>query len=317
MHKLIFSLVRFAIAWVVMFQLSAFAWGQDTQRYVCLTLESGVVRCGYMTLDDGREITLETPDLGKLIVPKVQVIKVMDAPVGTLGASSSGNMELSDRMVQEDRSLQATRYFFAPSAHSLKQGEGYGSFSLLTGGNLSYGLGEQTIGGLSASWLGYGINLKHSVEIDDATRLSFGGLAQVSWLGTSGQSGSGYVYFPFVNATKGSENDHVTVGFGYLGGQRAYTEFDIYEGLIQREEPIQSPMVNVSGCLQLGTRSWLLTENYYFFNPEFFPVNQVYSIGIRVWNSRKGRLNEYAVVGLLESDGTLRGLPWLSWTWPF
>ena len=45
-------------------------------------------------------------------------------------------------------------------------------------------------------------------------------------------------------------------------------------------------------------------------------MERVFSVGIRVWNERKQRLNELAVLGLVDEDGT-RGLPWLSWTWPF
>ena len=74
-------------------------YAQGGDRYVCVTLESSVVRCGYLTLDDGREITLETPDMGKLILPKVSVIRMVDAPAGTRGGGSDTDIELSDRMV--------------------------------------------------------------------------------------------------------------------------------------------------------------------------------------------------------------------------
>ena len=77
--------------------------------------------------DDGREVTLQTPDMGKLIVPKVQVVRMVDAVEGTQGSSGGSAIEMSDRMLNQDRSLQATRYFFAPSAHSLKVEEGYAS----------------------------------------------------------------------------------------------------------------------------------------------------------------------------------------------
>ena len=284
----------------------------DSTRYVCITLQSGIMRCGTLTMDDGREVTLETSDMGKLIVPKADILRMVDPEPGKRGTTVMD--PLSDRMVDDSRSLQATRYFFAPSAHSLKEGEGYGSFSLLTGGNVSYGLGENTIGGLSASWLGYGLNVKHSVNINEKTRFSFGALGQLNWSGISGNNGAGYVFFPFVNVTSGDENNHVTLGFGRLGGQR------VSQNLFSGEtttDPIKSPMINLSGCAKVGRRAWLISENYFFFQPEFFPVERVFSVGIRVWNERKQRLNELAVLGLVEEDGAVRGLPWLSWTWPF
>lgn len=62
----------------------------SAQRYVCLTLDSKVVRCGYLVSDDGREVTLNTPDMGMLIVPKVNVWRMTDSPVGTMG-NGGGN----------------------------------------------------------------------------------------------------------------------------------------------------------------------------------------------------------------------------------
>lgn len=306
------SMFRFLTAILMCFGVLASACAQtDSTRYVCITLQSGIMRCGTLTMDDGREVTLETPDMGKLIVSKADIMRMVDAEPGKRGTTVMD--PLSERMVDDSRSLQATRYFFAPSAHSLKEGEGYGSFSLLTGGNVSYGLGENTIGGLSASWLGYGLNVKHSVNINEKTRFSFGALGQLNWSGISGNNGAGYVFFPFVNVTSGDENNHVTLGFGRLGGQR------VSQNLFSDEtttDPIQSPMINFSGCAKVGRRAWLISENYFFFQPEFFPVERVFSVGIRVWNERKQRLNELAVLGLVDEDGT-RGLPWLSWTWPF
>ena len=289
---------------VLLLTLSLFvgsAWAQGGDRYVCLTLESGVVRCGYLTADDGREVTLETPDMGKRMVPKVNVIRMVDAPAGTRGGGSGTDIELSDRMVQDDRALQATRYFFAPSAHSLRQGEGYASLCILGIGNVSYGLTDHFIGGLSASPLGAGLTMKASTRLSDKVQISAGGLAQIGWAG-------GGIVFPFVNVTKGDENNHFTVAAGYLGG----TNENGYNS-----EEISSPMLNFSGCVQVADNSWFMTENYYFFNPEFFPVNVVGSLGLRVWRPTKQRLQEYAFMMFVEEDGSAIPVPWISYTWPF
>ena len=290
--------------------------GQDSERYVCLTTTSGIVHCGTLVADDGREITLETPNLGKLILPKAIIIRIEDAPKGTV-VNANLPAELSDRHVNSSRALQATRYFFAPSARSLKKGEGYGSFSVLTGGNLSFGLSESTIAGFSASWLGLGFNLKQSFKIKDNLYASFGGLGQISYRGTSGRRGSGYIFFPFANVTAGDENNQVTVGFGHLGGMRTRANFSWSTLTTELEERyFNSPMINLSGAVQVGQRTWIMSENYHFYDPEFFPVNTVYSLGIRLWNDRKKRLNEYAIMFFAEEDQTIP-VPWLSWTWPF
>ena len=282
--------------------LGVLAHGQDASRYVCLTLESGMVRCGQLVADDGREVTLQTPDMGTLIVPKVQVVRMVDAEEGTTGSAGSSAIEMSDRMLNPNRSLQATRYFFAPSAHSLKEGEGYASANVLALGNVSYGLTPNVIGGLSVSFLGAGITAKASTELTEGIRGSAGMLYQLSWEG-------GQIFFPFANVTFGDENNHLTLAGGYLGGQ--------LERNSSSDDRIDSPMFNLSGCVQISDNAWLMTENYVFANPEFFPVNVVGSFGLRLWRPLRGRLFEPAIMFLaFEEEGT-RPFPWLSWTWPF
>lgn len=282
--------------------LGVLAHGQDASRYVCLTLESGMVRCGQLVADDGREVTIQTPDMGKLIVPKVQVVRMVDAVEGTMGRAGSAAIEMSDRMLNPNRSLQATRYFFAPSAHSLKEGEGYASANVLALGNVSYGLTPNLIGGLSVSFLGAGITAKASTELTEGIRGSAGMLYQLSWEG-------GQVFFPFANVTFGDENNHLTLAGGYLGGHLQRTS--------SPDDRIDSPMFNLSGCVQISDNAWLMTENYVFANPEFFPVNVVGSFGLRLWRPIRGRLFEPAIMFLAFEDQGTRPLPWLSWTWPF
>ena len=278
------------------------AYGQDASRYVCLTLESGMVRCGQLVADDGREVTLQTPDMGKLIVPKVQVVRMVDAAEGTMGSAGSSAIEMSDRMLNPNRSLQATRYFFAPSAHTLKEGEGYASANVLALGNVSYGLTPNVIGGLSLSFLGAGVTAKASTELAEGVRGSAGMLYQLSWEG-------GQIFFPFANVTFGDENNHLTLAGGYLGGQSRRNG--------SPDDRIDSPMFNLSGCVQISDNAWLMTENYVFANPEFFPVNVVGSFGLRLWRPMRGRLFEPAIMFLAFEEGGARPFPWLSWTWPF
>ena len=289
----------FAVLWCC---FSGLAHGQDAARYVCLTLESGLVRCGQLVADDGREVTIQTPDLGKLIVPKVQVVRMADAREGTRGTAAGSAIEMSDRMLNQDRSLQATRYFFAPSAHSLKAGEGYASVSALGIGNVSYGLTSNVIGGMGISPLGAGITAKASTELDEGIRASVGMLYQITWEG-------GQIFFPFANLTFGDENNHLTLAGGYLGGETEQNSTP--------DDRIDSPMLNLSGCVQISDNAWLMSENYFFSNPEFFPVNVVGSFGLRVWRPNKARLFEPAIMFLAFEEGGTRPLPWLSWTWPF
>lgn len=289
-----FSIWKSFAAAFVLLSLVSFAWGQEATRYVCLTLDNKMVRCGQLISDDGREVTLESPSLGRIIVPKIQVVRMVDSPEGTRGSMGS-DIELSDRMLNPERSLQATRYFFAPAAHSLKEGEGYASASYVLA-NVTYGITDNIMAGMSLSWLGAGATAKVAWNIGDGAKGSAGVLYQQSWDG-------GSITFPFANVTVGDENDHLTFAGGWLVGE-AFGDI------------LDSPMLNVSGCLQVADDSWIITENYWFSRPEFFPTNVVVSIGIRKWNARKQRLFEPAIVVLVDEDGG-RPTPWASWTWPF
>ena len=113
--------------------------------------------------------------------------------------------------------------------------------------------------------------------------------------------------FPFANVTRGDENVNVTLGVGYLTGGGG---------------DINSPMVNLSGCYQVSERLWLMSENYFFANPAFFPANSVVSVGARTAKPDKSRLFEIAILFLdlnenITPDTGFAPLPWLSWTWPF
>ena len=278
----------------------ALAAEAQINRYVCITLDNATKRCGELISDDGRELVLETPNVGRVVLNKAQVILIQDADFGTtpsMGAATN----LDDRAINPERALQATRYFFAPSALPLKKGEGYGTFSLLTGGNLSYGVSDNALIGMTATWLGAGISAKQSFRVNDNTHASIGGMFQLSF-------GAGEpTVFPFANVTKGDENLNFTLGAGYLFGDGG---------------DIDSPMLNVSGCFQVSERLWLMSENYIFVNPAFFPANSVISFGARTAKPDKSRLFEIAIMFLALSDEPGGGsgavpLPWFSWTWPF
>lgn len=271
----------------------------DSLRNVCVTLETNRIICGQLLSDDGRELSIQTNDIGVVVLPKVEVIRIEE--VGPGEVLHSVGFVLDERASDPRRAIQATRYFFAPSAHPLKKGEGYSGLSLLTGANISYGVSDQAIVGLSLSFLGIGVTTKYSFQNKkkENVRYSMGGLAQLGW------SGDGGIVFPFMNRTKGDENKQMTLGVGYLYGSSGLTD------------EINSPMLNASGSVRINDNSWFISENYYFFNPQFFPVNLVLSLGVRRHNPKVARASDVAILGLIQEDGTVIPLPWVSWIWPF
>lgn len=281
---------------IVLLMLSTFSvLAQDSNRYVCITMHTGIQRCGYLINDDGKEITIETKALGKVILLKENVVSIFDATEGTIG-SSSADADFIERSGDPNRTIQPSRYFFAPSAHTLKQNEGYGELSIVAA-NISYGITDQTMLGMSVSFLGGGFNFKQSIKLDDKAKISFGGMFQLSW----GNNDSP-IMFPFMNLTLGGENDHITFNVGHL---------------LQSSSEINSPMLNISGTKKISNKLSFISENYYFVNPEFFPVNLVLSAGMRHYGQTKNRLTDFAFMIFIEDDGNATPVPWLSYTWPF
>lgn len=283
-------------------------------------MQTGEVHCGTLLSDDGFMVMLDTPELGKMKYYKSAMLRMVDAEPGTTVKNAVG-IDRQDRYLDADRALQSTRYLFAPSAHTLRQGEGYWNLSPI-GGNITYAISDNTMAGLSASWLGYGFNFKQALEVREDLKVSFGALMQAGWAGTNTTDttslveGAGRLFFPFLNITKGNENNNFTLGFGYLSGERVIGDF---VSVIRPDvvEEINSPMLNASGCFKVGDKAWFVTENYYFFNPEFFPVNMVLSFGLRRWSDSWKWTNELAFMVLVEENGNLRPLPWVSLTRPF
>ena len=115
-----FSIWKSFAAVFVLLSLVSFAWWQEATRYVCLTLDNKMVRCGQLISDDGREVTLSLPTWAKLIVPKIQVVRMVDSPRRHPWFLTGSDIELSDRMLNPSVSLQTTDTFCA-AAHSLKE----------------------------------------------------------------------------------------------------------------------------------------------------------------------------------------------------
>ena len=264
------------------------------QRYVCITTVSNVMRCGYLKADNGREITLETPEIGVVILPKSDVISIQDAAEGTRSQSMNSSSQRAQRNIfNPDRSPQSSRYFFAPSALPMETGEGYAHINPMLA-NVTGQISDNLMLGGALSWLGIGATMKVSRKVNDNTHVAIGGMGLIGFYGVSN------TMFPFVNLTKGDHNNNYSIAVAAL----------VFDGQV-------SPMVNFSSCKELSPRAWIITENYFFADPMLFSEKLLLSVGGRWWSNRKNRLEEFALMMMITEDGDLIPLPWLGATWPF
>lgn len=273
------------------FSLTPLSAQQDP--YICATLSSGIRHCGTLVADDGREITLNTPDKGKVIVPKSDIVSMDEAPEGT---TSKAMTDSPDRVYDAVRSAQATRYNYAPSAIPLNKGEGYSHLNPL-GFNVTVAPVRNTMAGLSVSWFGLGANLKQSFQLSDKVWTSVGGQATLSW----GDYGIGRST-AFANATYGDEQTHITV----IGGTSLGGDID---GM--------TPILGAAVSIAVSDRAWIITENYFGDNPLTDQFNSVFSLGIRRYKLSKNRLTDISAILAERDNGSLIPFIWLGWTWPF
>ena len=264
------------------------------RRYVCITMVTQVLRCGYLIDDDGREITLETPEIGVIILPKSDVISIQDAPEGARSQSMNPSSQRAQQSIlNPDRAPQSSRYFFAPSALPMEQEEGYAHLNPLLL-NVTRQVSENLMLGAALSWVGFGATLKASARLSDEVYGSVGAMGLVGFYNL------GPTFFPFVNLTKGNQNNHASIAFAALN----------FDGQV-------SPMINFSACKEINPRVWLITENYYFADPMLFSEQLLLSVGGRWWRNNQNRLGEFALMMMITDNGEAIPIPWLGTTWPF
>ena len=251
-------------------------------------------------------IVLNADILGKVTIQKLDVKHSISGPL-----TAAHRQEIEDNERAKDQSIvlnnlwpreayepdpNATRYFFAPSAFQLKQGESYYQNS--------YGLYNQASTGISNEFT-VGTNVLAPVAVGFTAKLGFELNSKVHI------SGGGLVLFPiwdfeesfglgFANLTLGSENANVTFTLG--------TDFQ------------NSSILNLSALLPLNDQTWLITENYRIESrwngwggTNYTSYDGIISLGVRRFAKRRGFTWDYALVYWTNEDIVL---PFYSLTIP-
>ena len=117
--KLIFS---FVAALVISFAAYAQEPAADSvAEKVIVTTHDGVVRVGVIVSDDGREILLETENLGKIYIAKSDVKTIRPF-------AESDRIDVTGEYQGNDPF--STRYYFTTNALPIRKGEDYGMLNL-------------------------------------------------------------------------------------------------------------------------------------------------------------------------------------------
>ncbi len=143
-----------------------------------------------------------------------------------------------------------TRYFFAPSAYNLKEGELYYNTIYFLLHDIQYGLSDNFSIGIGTSVAGIPIYLtpKVSIPVGDKSAFAIGDLLI---FGTYGTNAMGNLVYG--NFSTGGDQGNTTIGIGYL----AMNESDI-------TAKTSSVVFNLNGMARASSNIYLLTENYFF-----------------------------------------------------
>ncbi len=263
----------------------------DTTSLYRIETLNGNEFIGNILSQDSLKIYLETSQLGKITIPRIEVKRM-----NKIESNSIKNGKYwSDNP-------QSTRYFWSPNGYGLKSGEGYYQNVWVLYNQVSIGVSDYfsigagmiplfLLGGLPTPvW----IVPKFSIPlVKDKVNIGVGAIAGTI-IGAD-TKGVGIVYGV---STFGGRDNNVSLGLGYgfAGGNWATT-----------------PLVNLSGMVRVASSTYLLTENYFIgFGGN---LNILMCVGGRTIIRRSAGIDYGLVIPL--SAGTAFALPWLGLTVPF
>jgi len=197
---------------------------------------------------------------------------------------------------------QSTRSFFAPNGYGLKKGEGYYQNIWVLMNSFAVGINDYVSvgGGLIPAFLFAGastpawITAKVSIPVSkDKFNLGAGVLAG-SVLGESNTSFG--IFYGLATVGSRDKNLSLGIGYGFAGGSIA-----------------NAPMINLTGMYRVGSRSYLLTENYFFGGSDGAMIIMVGARQI----IREAGLDYGLMIPAGGGIGSFIAIPWLGITIPF
>lgn len=236
--------------------VSVSSYAQQEDSLMVVRTNDGNFRIGKILSDDGREILLDTKEVGKIYIRKQDITSIEPY--------SDENIKVIDGEFR-DTGPFTTRYFFTTNAFSIKKKENYALLNLY-GPEVHFAITERFSLGLMSTWIGSPIGLaaKYSIPTNNE-KLNFG-LGGI--FGTSGYLGNfkgfGGLYWGTVTYGDRLTNFSFSAGFAHINpgnfnnGTVAYYQPGVYPAV---EEPPGS-------------------GNYYFNYPQPVYVQDRYKVNI-------------------------------------
>ena len=203
------------VVYIIVFAFSLIANSVNGQEestkertlYVVKT-DGGKELFGYILKDDGREIQLETKNIGTVFLKKENLVDIRPA--------KSENIAGADYSATRATGPYTTRYYFTTNALPVKKYENYAMLHLY-GPEVHFSLSDKLSIGIMTSWIAspFCLAAKYSLYSKNDFHLAAGTI-----IGSSGYIGNGRAYggLHWLTATKGnrSTNFSISAGYGYI-----------------------------------------------------------------------------------------------------
>lgn len=279
------------VAFTLFLSTYTFAQESDTTLVRIETVD-GNEYLGHVVEEDVLQIRLKTKNLGEITIQKIDI---------------KTRVLVEQHQIKEGQvwfaNPQSTRYFWAPNAYGLKEGEGYYQNIYVLWNQFTYGISDyfSAGAGIIPTFLFAGAptpvfaTLKISIPLEkDKFNIAAGAIAGTVLGEETG--GFGIVYG---TTTFGSPDNNVSLGLGY----------GFADG-----EWANSPLINISGLFRASSRWYILTENYYLNIDGDGGV--FLSLGGR-WIIKKAALDFALGIPVAPDMDTFIAIPLLGFTIPF
>ncbi len=194
---------------ILMVVLNSIVYGQsDTSKYYIVTKTDGKKITGKILSQDAREVLINTPKLGQIIIPKHEIDEIK---------------ECSAEEVNDSNELFSTRYFLTTNGFPMKKGESYVQISLY-GIDYQAAITNRINVGIMTSWFAIPIigTIKYSKQINENLHLGTGLL-----LGTGSWGAPSFkLALPYGVATYGNTSTNITLSLGYGSISNKFDTYD-------------------------------------------------------------------------------------------
>jgi len=169
-----------------------------------------------------------------------------------------------------------TRYFFAPTAYSLRQNEFYYNTLYFGVHDIQYGFSDNfSLGmGSSIAFMPVYFTPKFSIPLAKNHTVGVGTL-----LGIGTYFQNWFMNLAYVNYSIGDSRDNLTFAFGYLnsGNSAKYPEIESFNDKV---------VVSLSGMKQLGPHLYFISENYWLRYSPIHRGSRSVPNGIDEWGNQ-------------------------------